>query len=81
MLFARILTNQDIACLLVTHSVTEAVYLADRILVLGGTPANIIGSHLVSLDRPRETTVLGTHRFADEVASVRSLMRTNSNGV
>lgn len=30
-------------CLLVTHDIDEAIYLSDRILVLGGSPASIRG--------------------------------------
>lgn len=42
---------------MVTHSVPEAVYLADRVLVLGPRPASIVAEILVDLPRPRTQAV------------------------
>jgi NitT/TauT family transport system ATP-binding protein len=37
----------------VTHDVEEAVYLADRVVVLAGSPARIAGVHRIDLPAPR----------------------------
>lgn len=42
---------------MVTHSVPEAVYLADRVLVLGPRPAAIVAEVPVDLPRPRTQKV------------------------
>jgi ABC-type nitrate/sulfonate/bicarbonate transport system ATPase subunit len=45
--------GHPVAILLVTHNPEEAVYLADRIIVLSNRPANIHGLINVQLPRPR----------------------------
>jgi NitT/TauT family transport system ATP-binding protein len=40
--------------LFVTHDIREAVYLSDRVLVIGGRPARIVCDLPVALPRPRE---------------------------
>jgi NitT/TauT family transport system ATP-binding protein len=42
---------------MVTHSVPEAVYLADRVLVLGPRPASIVAEVSIDLPRPRTPVV------------------------
>jgi len=39
--------------LLVTHFVDEAVYLSDRVLMMGGKPGQVVGTYDVPLPRPR----------------------------
>ena len=41
---------------LVTHDIDEALYLADRVLVLGGHPARVQAELDVSMPRPRSRT-------------------------
>jgi NitT/TauT family transport system ATP-binding protein len=48
----------------VTHDIDEAVYLADRVLVLSRAPGCIVGSIDVELPRPRaQTTTRSSPRF------------------
>ena len=39
--------------LFVTHDIEEAVYLSDRVIVLGGTPAHVTTDIQIALPRPR----------------------------
>ena len=48
--------EQGVTIVHVTHDIDEAVYLADRVLVLSGTPGRIVASVDVGLPRPREQT-------------------------
>ncbi len=50
----RIWQHSDAAIVFVTHDMDEALYLSDRVLVLGGKPAGIIDRAAVSVPRPRD---------------------------
>jgi NitT/TauT family transport system ATP-binding protein len=48
---------------LVSHDLEEAVYLADRILLLGKRPARVIELIRYDTPRPRSTNIMGDRRF------------------
>jgi len=50
---------------MVTHDIDEAVYLADRIVILGQRPATIVASYHSTLPRPRDRS----HRALGELRS------------
>lgn len=49
----RIWQASGAAVVFVTHDIGEAVYLADRVIVLSGSPAGIVADIPVTLPRPR----------------------------
>jgi NitT/TauT family transport system ATP-binding protein len=57
--------------LFVTHDLDEAVYLADRVVLLGGRPAGIVRDFPVGLPRPRERD---TAHFSDTVREIRAAL-------
>jgi NitT/TauT family transport system ATP-binding protein len=73
-------TNYGITVLLVTHDIDEAVYLADRIVVLSASPALVKETLPVDLARPRDQITTKeqpdfTHLRAHVFASIKAESR------
>jgi NitT/TauT family transport system ATP-binding protein len=68
-------------CLLVTHDVEEAVYMADRVVVLSGRPTRVIEEIPVGLERPRDQlTTREDRRFLEVRHHVLGLIRRMRQG-
>lgn len=51
--------------LFITHDIDEAVYLSDRIIVLGKNPAVIKGEIKIQISKPRNTDILLEREFLE----------------
>lgn len=49
----QLVAEKKIATVFITHDLEEAIYLGDRVVVLGGSPAGIVESMEIDLPRPR----------------------------
>ena len=59
----RIWSETRKTVLFVTHSLNEAVYLADRVVVLSARPGRVVDDVGVDLPRPRSFAMTGSERF------------------
>jgi len=64
----------------VTHSIQEAVFLADRIVVLGPRPGHIVTRATVPYGRPREFDIRFDGPFVEMVAELRHLLTDGGEG-
>ena len=58
--------------MLITHSIPEAVFLADRVLVMTERPGSIAAIYDVPLPRPRSLAVMGDPEFVKLTQTIRS---------
>ncbi|SCB40249.1 ABC transporter ATP-binding protein [Rhizobium hainanense] len=68
-LLVQVVTDRGSAAVLVTHDIDEALIVSDRILLLGGAPANKIGEWRIDLPRPREDYVAELGHIRIEIVS------------
>ena len=59
----------------VTHNIHEAVYMADRVIVLSRRPGRVLAEVKIELPRPRTERMLGDPAFVGAVERIWSLIR------
>lgn len=81
--FTRETMNQELlrlqnyansTAVLVTHNITEAVFMSDRIAVMSARPGRLVGILEVPFDRPRRPELQTTNDFIKLVAEARSML-------
>lgn len=71
----NICETAGVTALLVTHSVPEAVLLADRVIIMGTRPGRILDTVDVDLPRPRSPAVRETDEYFHKLTEVRRKLR------
>lgn len=71
----RLFAEKQFAGLFITHSVSEAVYLSTKVIVMSGRPGKIVGSFDVPFDVPRDPEIRFTPEFAALVGEVSHALR------
>jgi NitT/TauT family transport system ATP-binding protein len=68
----RIWLERRKTVLFITHSIPEAVFLADRVLVMTARPGRIMDDVRVEIRRPRPLDAMNTPGFGDHVRAIRA---------
>jgi len=68
----ELVSRQPVTTLLVTHSIEEAIEIADRVVLLSAAPASLLGD--VRIARPRR------NRTAEDIAAIRNDIDNKING-
>jgi NitT/TauT family transport system ATP-binding protein len=73
----RIWQGNRKAVVFVTHSIREAAFLSDRVLVMGRRPATIIDDVAIDLPRPRDISLMEDERFNRHVRYLRKAIEAS----
>jgi NitT/TauT family transport system ATP-binding protein len=71
----RIWEQSGSTVIFVTHSISEAVFLSTRVVVMSARPGRIVGIVDVDLPQPRTSETREEPRFAELIREVRRLLR------
>jgi NitT/TauT family transport system ATP-binding protein len=64
-------TEHPKTVLFITHSISEAVLLADRVLVMSQRPGTVLDLIEIDIPRPRSSATINSPRFAELTARIR----------
>ena len=67
--------TQRFTALFVTHSVTEAVFMSTRVLVMSGRPGRVLRDFAVPFPYPRSPRLRFEERFARLAGQVSAMLR------
>ncbi|MCM2398351.1 ABC transporter ATP-binding protein [Rhizobium sp. S95] len=70
----RIWESQPKTVLFITHSISEAVLLADRVLVMSGRPGTVAEDLAIDIPRPRGVETTGSKAMQDYSGYLRNLL-------
>lgn len=71
----RIWSGTGKSVLFITHSIPEAIYLSDRVLVMSARPGRIVEEVAVDLPRPRSIATMAEPRFVALTTHLRAQFR------
>jgi NitT/TauT family transport system ATP-binding protein len=76
----RIWTERQKTVLFVTHSIPEAVFLSDKVIVLSQRPGSVLETVEVELPRPRGLDIINTESFGKINRHIRRLINPDIRG-
>lgn len=60
--------------ILVTHNISEAVLMSDRVVVMGINPGHVLDNIEIEIPKPRTDQVMAMKQYADYVLHIRELL-------
>lgn len=76
---ARIWKATSAAVIFITHSVDEAIFLSDRVVVMSPRPGRVRDIVEINLSRPRGSEIKETPEFFEYQTRIRSVLRQSSD--
>jgi NitT/TauT family transport system ATP-binding protein len=70
----RIWQERKKTVLFVTHSIQEAVFLSDHVIVMSARPGRLLEQIAIQLPRPRTMEMMSAPRFGEYTLKIRSLL-------
>ncbi|MDA1258521.1 MAG: ABC transporter ATP-binding protein [Chloroflexi bacterium] len=70
----RVWEDERTSVVFVTHSIREAVLLADRVVVMNGRPGRVTAEVTIDLERPRSALLEDKPHYQELVSRVRNLL-------
>jgi NitT/TauT family transport system ATP-binding protein len=71
----KLFTEQSFAGLFITHSVSEAVYLSTKVIVMSGRPGTVVATFDVPFPMPRDPDIRFTPEFGELTGKVSHALR------
>ncbi|QQK81121.1 ABC transporter ATP-binding protein [Salicibibacter cibi] len=75
----RIWSETKKTSIFITHQIDEAVYLADRVIVLGARPGRVVDTVDINIPRPRKLNIKRTPEFLKHSDHIWSLIEKESS--
>ena len=72
----KLCLTEGITTMFITHSITDAVFLGDRVVVMTPRPGQIARSIEVGLPKPRSLAERETNNFANYAGEIRTIFET-----
>ena len=76
----RIWSATGTTALLVTHNVSEAVFLSDTVVVMGRNPGHVIAERVIDLPRPRSVEAMLDEAFIEHERALTALLSSAYGG-